>query len=509
MLEAYIEKSVMQRIALLNVLLEFNEIPVEDVCAITSLDQKNLLGVFTDLQEQFLGELTLTFDSTTLTLTEKTERHKTYYFYQVYRTSTFLKALRFFILNPTNKMTDFTNEVFVSVASGYRIRKKCLSFLTSVGLSLEKNKVTGPEYRLRYLIAYLQYQYGIELYDLSKDLEIVKRFIVSSNDNLSLEVLDITPNECLFFGILVALVWRRKAYATDLPQVAQFDEIKQIFTYQQLVAQAREIIQPRLDIELSDEDYDFIFLAYCTTHTPLFKDKWTAVDLDNLVRIVFTHTKVKSLITKLEPILGLEVISDKDFLIDMVIMFKSFVFGLQNIVPNDNYYDYMLYRATDTFTLIIQEIAQEWRKEAQVLGEVNRYHSLQLALHLKEMLKNALPPIPVYICLNNQAILKHVASILSRNFTAKVVDIQQFNILLDKPFEASAFTNDLVIITQREYLPYFKKRYPTDKVHYIPVTLGLPSHQQYLIHQTLLKLWQTTYDNKVESIAQGLSTKNI
>ncbi|WP_252356807.1 helix-turn-helix domain-containing protein, partial [Escherichia coli] len=76
---------------------------------------------------------------------------------------------------------------YISQATAYRIRTNCRKYLKKVGLNVRQNHVVGPEYRIRYLIALLHYQFGMTIYDFDKtSMNKVVSLIINSNQAITL-----------------------------------------------------------------------------------------------------------------------------------------------------------------------------------------------------------------------------------------------------------------------------------------------------------------------------------
>ena len=130
----------------------------------------------------------------------------------------------------------------------------------------------GPEYRIRFLIALLEYKFGIHLYAITeKELEIVFDLISASNAHLSIEAFEEATEESRFFCILMVLMWKRKDFAADIPESPELTRLKTLFIYPKLMSLTKNIMESALEITFTQADYDYLFLAYCTDSQSFFQ----------------------------------------------------------------------------------------------------------------------------------------------------------------------------------------------------------------------------------------------
>ncbi|HGZ3671092.1 TPA: PI-1 pilus transcriptional regulator RlrA, partial [Streptococcus pneumoniae] len=334
MLNKYIEKRITDKITILNILLDIRSIELDELSTLTSLQSKSLLSILQELQETFEEELTFNLDTQQVQLIEHHSHQTNYYFHQLYNQSTILKILRFFLLQGNQSFNEFTQKEYISIATGYRVRQKCGLLLRSVGLDLVKNQVVGPEYRIRFLIALLQFHFGIEIYDLNDgSMDWVTHMIVQSNSQLSHELLEITPDEYVHFSILVALTWKRREFPLEFPESKEFEKLKNLFMYPILMEHCQTYLEPHANMTFTQEELDYIFLVYCSANSSFSKDKWNQEKKTHTIQLILQHTRGKHLLSKFKNILGNDISNSLSFLTALTFLTRTFLFGLQNLVP--------------------------------------------------------------------------------------------------------------------------------------------------------------------------------
>lgn len=502
MLDKYIEKRIVDKITLLNILLGIHSIDLEQLVALTSLHFKALMGLLKELQEDFEEELDINIGTHHIHLRENSQHPNTYYFHQIYNQSTTLKMLRFFILHSTQNFNDFTQDQYISIATGYRIRQKCTLLLRSVGLNLIKNQIIGSEYRIRFLIALLQCHFGIIIYDFSDgSLDWVKQMIVQSNDYLDEELLEATPGEYIHFSTLVALTWKRRDFPLEIPHRKRFEKLTSLFIYPLLIDYCHTYLEAQAQMSFSQNDLDYIFLVYCSTNVAFAKDKWNLKRREHVIQLVLQDAKGKHLYGKFKNILSHDILQNKSFATSMTFLIRSFLFGLQNLVPYYNYYEQYGIETSELLYHISKAVVQEWMTEQQIEGFIDQHRLYLFSLYLTEAIFSTLPPVSIFIFLNNQADVDMIESIILRNFTAQTATIKGYNILTTSPSDKN-LTEHSIIITTKDYLPYVQKRHNNGNYHFLPIALDLHISQQHLIRQTIVTIRKEAFDQRVATIVK-------
>ncbi|TCD46382.1 hypothetical protein D3X11_02880 [Streptococcus sp. X16XC17] len=204
MLDSYLEEKIQSQVIVLNALLEFKELSITELLEVTKLTEKTAIKILLTLQDLSIYNpikfiLTTHRLSINLIFIIKSTSNRHSYSYSP---TLLVQKKKVFPLLPYRC-------ICLAPPTAYRLKAKCEAFLQDVGLSLRKNRLIGPEYRIRCLIALLDYRYGYHLYDFNDgSYDLVLNLMVASNDNLSREILEKTPDEYLFFATLLSLGWK-------------------------------------------------------------------------------------------------------------------------------------------------------------------------------------------------------------------------------------------------------------------------------------------------------------
>ena len=215
------------------------------------------------------------------------------------------------ILNDEEKaFSEFIEQEYLTPSSAYRIRQKCIEYLQIIGLDVNKNHVIGEEYRIRFLIALLHYKYGVDCYETdSKSIQILRNFILHTNQVIDLHYLEQTEVEYGYFEYLFVLSWKRIKYPLSKLHFKKLNYLKRIFIYQDMKIALEKTIEPSIHQHFSENDYDYLYLVYCCTNSCIFADKWSENDIKLVHHIVFSDKAFNDLLQRLECLLPPDVLT--------------------------------------------------------------------------------------------------------------------------------------------------------------------------------------------------------
>ncbi|MBC1651650.1 DeoR family transcriptional regulator, partial [Listeria booriae] len=171
MLTNYIEKDIKRKSLICDFLLKNKHTHLDEVAEYMSTSRVTVRSDIQGLNEELEGLVVIQMKSCQdnleyqcLLQNGRTERQV---LYKLYANSMFLKCLAFLLTNEEAKgFTDFMDQYFISHSHAYRLKHKVEQFLVETDLQLENNRITGKEYRIRYLIALLQAEYGLQIFSL-------------------------------------------------------------------------------------------------------------------------------------------------------------------------------------------------------------------------------------------------------------------------------------------------------------------------------------------------------
>ncbi|WMB28009.1 helix-turn-helix domain-containing protein [Streptococcus didelphis] len=377
---------------------------------------------------------------------------------ELYSESKVLSLLRFLILNEKSQkpLTYFAQKEFLSNASAYRMREAIIPYLKEVRLGLHKNVIVGEEYRIRFLIALLQSEYGLEVYQFDeKDSAIVNYFIENSASNLKLTSL--LKKSFSFYDALLTLTWKRHHYGVTLPQSDLFNKLKQeLFIYRKLSLRIKDTI-PQFSLpEFDSSELDYLFLIYILANNSFASKEWSLEEIDSYSTIFETNTHFQGLFNPIKTLFAIPDSRDKELAKIIISFAKNFIFDLQAFIPEKNYFLSDQFNGDSLLKESIQKIVIKWKTNLGQDVLVNYHHLNLFCNHLEFFLKSNQPPLKLVLLSTDFITAKLFTQFMDNHFSKKYIEFYPFYILTDDFYDIRRLNPDL-IVTNHHLVPFVKK----------------------------------------------------
>lgn len=451
MLEHYLEKNIQNKLKLFNILYSKPSITIHDILYFLPLSINGIHSLIHELNIDLAGlaEIKRQVSGFTIIFYKKTTFMELLHI--ICQSSNVLQCLKFMILNEENQpLTSFIEERYLTKSSAYRIRETCGEYLHCIGLTRNGNQVIGEEYRIRFLIALLYYQFGIDCYAITRnDINLTRNFILSTNHSIDSNYSDTTENEYGFFECLFILLWKRKKFATESIVSKELEDCKSLFVYEKL-KNALKAFEPKLNIMLSEYDYDYLYLVYCTTNNYLFADQWTTQDIKLLHKIVFSTPAFSDLLNRTEKRLGKVIANSPILKTALVYFYKKCILELQCIIPNKNFYlDATKSPITQLIYNTISDTMDDWRKSNHKKYAISDGHVFYMALQMEMIIKQSLKPVSVWVLSELRSELDIMTAYLKRLFPVERAEICPFCIGADQKEIICSQKQSVIIINKK------------------------------------------------------------
>ena len=493
MLDDYLEKNIQNKLKLFNILYSKTSATMNDMLSLLPLSIDGIHTLINELNLDFSGLAKIDKRAPYFVFHLYDEVTFMELLYSIYQSSDILHCLKFIILNEENNSLTFFSQIrSLSKSSTYRIREKCEKYLRQVGLQLNGNQIAGEEYRIRFLTALLHYKFGITCYPINDtDIGLTRDFILSTNHAIDSTYLEVTANEYGFFEYLFMLLWKRKNFLTAPIVSKELENLKELFIYEKLKT-ALKNFELKLGICFSDFDYDYIYLVYCATNSCLFADQWTEQDIEHVHQIVFSTPAFYDLLQRIEKKLGKEIANSHVLKSSLIYFYKKCLLELQCIIPNKNFYlDSEKSHLTQIVFKAVFDNLEDWRKNQNRLYEIDNGHIFYLTLQIELIIKQFLPPVPVFVLSELTPELEITTLYLRRLFPPQRATIRPFYIGTDKK-ELLCSQKRSVIIANKKFKYLIEEWKLSEYNTVIPITVELNT-QELIDIQKAIAYYETGY----------------
>lgn len=452
MLDNFLENSIQKKLKLYQILRAAPSIEINDIYDITNLNSTSLGSIIDELNDDFNGNAKIIKTNQAVSIFICDNRNTLHLLYSIYKDSDVLKCLKFMITNDDHKpFTEFMDDNFLSKSTAYRIKKLCEKYLKIIGLKINKNKVEGEEYRIRFLIALLYYKYGINCSNIDKkSIQLARKFILATNQVIDLKFLENTQNEYGYFEALLILLWKRKKYEVSFKKTNYLDKLKEIFVYNDMINYLKLVVEKELNLEFSEDEYNYLFVAYYATNSCILANKWTLDDINIVNKIICDSAKFKNFITLLEIRFKIDTQSSRAMRALLIYFSKKFIFDLQCIVPDKHFY---LLSKKNPSTLkvyqIVTGILEEWRKENNIKYPIDANHICCFSIQLEIILRQFIPPVNVVIVSDLIIELEIMELALNKSFSSQKITITKFLLNSEKMNFLYELKDSIIIVNHR------------------------------------------------------------
>lgn len=495
MLDYFLENTVQKKLHIFSILHVSHSISIKELSQKVKISPASIATMIDDLNFDLEGIAEISKNATTIAIKIYDEVTFFEIFHAIYKSSNMLKCLCYMIMNDSHEsFSEFSEDYHLSRPSAYRIRQSCVNYLHGIGLDVDKNKVVGNEYRIRFLIALLHYKYGVDCYDADEtSIQTAREFILSTNDKIDMNFLEYTSAEYGYFEYLLILAWKRKKYPLTFEKSEELEKLKQLFIFPELKRCLKENLENKLNISFSDYDYDYIFLVYCCTNSCVFADKWKQEDIELVHKIIFGIDKVKHLIKKFENKCCLDVTQSHAFKAAIIYFYKKCIFNLHCVIPDKHFY---LDSKNDPSKLMVRqcvsEIIDTWKKENNMPYPVDAGHLQYLSLQIFSIVQQFMEPVQILVVSDLTAEIEILKLYLARKFSRQRVTIKP--VLLNA--QDLSFISELdnsVIITKKVFAPVLSTMGISESNSIVPINIEVNEFDKQAIVDALVKCEKNTF----------------
>ncbi|MBF8807389.1 MAG: helix-turn-helix domain-containing protein [Enterococcus lacertideformus] len=473
MLDHFLETRIRKKIRLCDLLIENKISDIKHLSRCCSLTETSTRDFLQELNSDFSGiaQIILGRNFADIEIYEGVSKNEL--FYAIYEQSIFLECLKFLLLNVNSPFTVFVDEYFLSIAQAYRIKQRCAYYLQMIGLTLNKNTVEGEEYRIRFLIALLEYRFGIHCYEFSRqEIDLAHSFILSINPLLTKDFLEKTTDEFGFFEYLCILSWKRRNYSPFTESPKELNKVKELFAYKKIKKHADLTIERTLNIKFTENDYDYLLLIYCCTHNCLFSDQWTEDDAAQVNELIFNNPKSTMLLDLFEnnfERVGEQLVKDPILKTVIIYLYKKFLLDLQGIIPSRNPSFFVGKKEFEkSIFLKTKEVIYQWMLKKGSKRPIDHNQLIYLSMQIELILRQYIPPTKIMIVSASLPNIEIIKLTLYRVFSDKKIHIESILIGTD-PLENLNNLRNSVILVNKKYQKLLNK-YKLEKNNKLIIT---------------------------------------
>ena len=310
----------------------------------------------------------------------------------------------------------------------------------------------------------------------------MRRFILATNHVVDAEYLEQTENEYGYFEYLLTLAWKRKDHPLSPVLSDQLDALKELFLFDAIKDAVQQHLTPALSCQLNALDLDYIYLVFCCTNNCLFQDRWDDDATKAVTDIVFADPAFSDLLRRIGDRFGKEVAESHALRAALVYFYKKCLLELQCIIPDKNFFvDTPQQPLSKAFLQYLTDFLNDWREANHIQYRLDSNHLIFLSLQIEYILRQTLPPVPVYILSDLFVDLDVLALHLSRQVSDKRIDIHTF-LLNGEDHRTLTTLENCVVIAHKKFEGILTRMGIAAHNTLIPITAELNNDERAAIN---------------------------
>lgn len=508
MLHDFLEKNIQNKLNILYVMHARRFTSIRELNHLLKLSNSGIHSLIAEINWEIHGYGSITRDASSLQLIFNETSDISTLLHLVCRSSSVLHCLKFFITNEAGRsFTAFSEQEFLSTPSAYRIRNACRSYLLSVGLNLSQNTITGEEYRIRFLISMLYYKYGIDCgYFDEASIQTARNFILQTNQKINLDYLSHASIEHGYFECLLILFWKRKDHPVQIPKREYLEKLKTLFIYEKLTLTVQTVLHPDRTIPFSEDDFDYLYLAYFCTNNCLFADQWQEQDLAQMHSILFSEPKFQDLACRFHPVFTKKTYTLVPLQATLIYFYKKCFLELYCLIPDEHFYLYsQKNETTQRMYQLVSTIIGDWKAANQLTFAFDQSHLYYLSLQLEFLLYQAIEPIPVYLLSDLRSELKVMTLYLKNQFASGSAAITPLLIHTEHIDFLNRQENS-IILAPSHFSHYLSAQELIRRNTFIPISVEISQQELKAIQEALLHYKTLSFLEHIRSLSESEST---
>ncbi|MBC1472604.1 helix-turn-helix domain-containing protein [Listeria seeligeri] len=500
MLTNYIEKDIKRKSLICDFLLKNKHTHLDEVAEYMSTSRVTVRSDIQGLNEELEGLVVIQMKSCQdnleyqcLLQNGRTERQV---LYKLYANSMFLKCLAFLLTNEEAKgFTDFMDQYFISHSHAYRLKHKVEQFLVETDLQLENNRITGKEYRIRYLIALLQAEYGLQIFSLEdNEKRIVDDFMSALNMRINVDSLAHNAEGHEYFRLLISLVFKREIPTSAIILDEQCQKYIESSRFLDMVKESsKETLERELGYDFSYNDYLYLMLIYYSTNFSIVDASMKRVELEQFNALILKEADLQCLVDLFEAYFGMDVVDHSLFRVALCYFLKKTLFNLQGLIPSN---ERLLDKKYRPLYLIVKSVLERWNGMSKRPTMLIDSHINYLTIHLYPLIYKWDNPVPICIFSFNLINFESCKFQVEQELGRKVaVNETMFNSVEELNYVLKDFATEAIVLCHPQCEMTLKKSVENGIV--IPISLGFFDRDLEDVENAIDSLRVTEYEKRL------------
>jgi hypothetical protein len=445
MFEEYLEKELQRRIKIITFLWKKDEANSNELALEIEVTPATIKSDIKVINSEYSASTNpLIISSTTgYSILNKNLRNRRNYLKKIYGSSLFVTATVFFLKNNLNNLKTLEDKEHLSQTKAYLIKSKVEEYLERLKVLENGNIVDKTELRVRFLMAFYQWELGIETITISSTNRKLYQKLFEEVEAVERCMFSIRSKEYAMILFQISFV-RRKGNKLLLEE-EEIDFIKKTVIYKQLSQIIKSFLQKMLHFDITEEDVIYFALVFNVMNANYYDD-FSETFNSYLTLIKDTpFLDYQCLVNIFEEEFNCALANNEIFEAAIVVFLRKCFFNLQALIPEEHISLGHAISLPKNFKFKVREALENWNITTGLDLVFSEAHILQFAskfiflLRKKERIKH------IYLLTSFHTDYLLAKEVLTNEYGA-LVDVQRYN-----PLKAETYHQEDLILYDTDY----------------------------------------------------------
>lgn len=443
MFEKYMEKDLIRKIKIINLLWEspkpwLTSIELAEHLGVTKPTIKSdvkFINIYCNVEDSFL----INSNSNGYCILHKEKKNKPDCLKKIYKNSLFIRACCYFLKTNFSKVTHFANQEFISKSKAYCLKDKVIMYLKEIEVITATNEI--DECRLRFLLAFFQIKLDEEFISISINNQAFFSQLFKEVEQIECCLLSDYSKK--YASILFQLHFNRRKKNElhfEKKAVSFFQKTK---IYERLSQPISLFLKKELYGQAKDEEIFYFVLIFNIMNANYFEEGDSLEIYQSYVKLISDSQflSYKNLVDLFEKEFCINIKKDKLFEAALITFLRKCIFNLQILIPEEHFELGNIAEVPNHIFLRSRDIFYQWDKLIQLNFNYSDNHIKYFASKIYFLLSKKKRPQNIYLLTSFYTDYLLAKEILNKEY-GNIVCIEQYN--PNKPVSTYA-VNDLVL----------------------------------------------------------------
>jgi len=426
MFEKYMEKDLIRKISIINLLWEnqqLNSIELAEYLEVTTTTVKSdikFINVYYCLEDTPL----ILSSSNGYCIAIKEKRNKIDYLKKIYKDSLFIRACCFFLKTNFSNVAQFVDQEFISKSKAYYLKDEVMIYLKEIEVITATNEI--DECRLRFLLTFFQMKLEEEFVSISNNSRMF--FLQLFEEFEKIEGCLLSDYSKEYASILFQLHFNRRKKSGLNFEKSAVDMLQETKVYERLSQPVRLFLEKELHGQVKDEEIFYFVLVFNIMNANYFEEGEVLETYQSYVKLISNSPGLfyKELVDLFEKEFSMNLKKEKLFEAALITFLRKCIFNLQSLIPEEHFELGNIAEVPNHIFFKTRDIFYKWNKLTKLNLSYSDYHIKYFTSKIYFLISKRKRPQNIYLLTSFYTDYLLAKEILNREY-GNIVHIEQYN----------------------------------------------------------------------------------